>query len=94
MKILKIGSTGPIVEFLQNLLYRLGYYYGKIDGVFGEDTRKSTSIFQRNYGLTPDGIVGSQTWKALTPYIDGGLGFIVPTNINYSSEIIKFLYIQ
>ena len=89
MKILKIGSTGPIVEFLQNLLYRLGYYYGKIDGVFGEDTRKSTSIFQRNYGLTPDGIVGSQTWKALTPYIDGGLGFIVPTNINYSSEILK-----
>lgn len=89
MKTLKIGATGPMVEFLQNLLYRLGYYYGKIDGIYGEHTKRAVILFQRNYGLVPDGIVGSKTWSALNPYINGALGFIVPTNISYSSEILR-----
>lgn len=99
MKTLRLGSSGPIVEFLQNLLQKLGFYIGSIDGIFGSSTQNAVFAFQRNFGLQVDGIVGNATWNALFPYINGALGFIVPTNINYSSRILninldslKFLY--
>lgn len=90
MQTLKLGSKGPIVEFLQNILKILGYYTGNIDGNFGINTKNAVIWFQRNFGLQSiDGIVGSRTWNALMPYIDGTLGFIVPTNISYSYSILK-----
>jgi len=90
MMTLRLGSTGPMVEFLQNLLQILGFYTGSIDGIFGPNTQAAVRNFQRNFGLTPvDGIVGPITWRALQPYIDGGLNFIVPTNISYSYSIMQ-----
>ena len=89
MKTLRIGSTGPMVEFLQNILIYLGLYNGEIDGIFGANTKNAVIAFQNQFGLTADGIVGPRTWAALRPYINGGLGFIVPTNISYSSSILQ-----
>ncbi len=89
MKTLRFGSTGPIVEFLQNILQKLNLYSGEIDGIFGSNTRNAVIQFQSQNNLSQDGIVGFRTWSALKPYINGGLGFIVPTNINYSYSILK-----
>lgn len=89
MRTLKVGNTGPLVEFLQNLLIKLGFLKGNIDGIFGNNTKTAVIAFQRKYNLIPDGIVGNSTWNALTPYINGGLGFIVPTNISYSYSILQ-----
>ncbi len=87
---LRLGSTGPMVEFLQNLLQKLGFYQGQIDGIFGTNTVIAVRNFQRNFSLqSVDGIVGRNTWRALQPYIDGGLNFIVPTNISYSYSILQ-----
>ena len=89
MKTLRSGSTGPMVEFLQNILIYLGLYKNKIDGIFGPNLKNAVIEFQTQNNLTADGIVGPRTWLALRPYIDGDLGFIVPTNINYSSSILQ-----
>ena len=90
MVTLRFGSTGPMVEFLQNLLKKLGFYNGEIDGFFGRNTQSAVVRLQRSFGLSQvDGIVGNNTWRALQPYIDGGLNFIVPTNISYSYSILQ-----
>lgn len=89
MKTLHLGSKGPMVEFLQNILKILKFYSGNIDGIFGNNTKNAVINFQHIYGLDDDGIVGQLTWKALTPYINGKLGFIVPTNISYSYSILS-----
>ena len=89
METLKFGSTGPMVEFIQNILIKLNLLSDNIDGIFGFNTQNAVIAFQRQNGLIPDGIVGFRTWNALKPYINGALGFIVPTNISYSYSILQ-----
>lgn len=71
MKTVRLGSRGPDVELLQLALARAGYNPGGIDGVFGPLTHEALLRFQRDYGLTADGIAGPQTWSRLRPYLVG-----------------------
>ncbi len=50
---------------IQQKLKDLGYYYGNIDGILGSQSVTAIKNFQRDYGLTVDGIVGPNTLKAL-----------------------------
>lgn len=62
---LKEGSSGPKVTQLQQLLKAKGFNPGPIDGTFGSGTVKAVISFQKYEGLTPDGLVGPATLKAL-----------------------------
>ncbi len=63
--VLKQGNTGANVKTLQQKLKNWGYYKGKVDGIFGSQTKSAVIYFQKKNGLTPDGIVGAKTLKAL-----------------------------
>ena len=71
METLTLGSTGPNVKLIQSLLARIGYNIGSIDGVFGSQTRNAVMQFQRNNGLTPDGVVGPATWNIFERFLIG-----------------------
>jgi len=62
---LKQGSKSAEVKEMQRRLKQWGYYKGSVDGVFGAQTKKAVIAFQKKNGLTPDGIVGAATFKAL-----------------------------
>ena len=61
----KVGSKGEDVKKIQNKLKEKGYYNGAVDGVFGNKTKDAVIKFQKDKGLTQDGIVGSKTLNAL-----------------------------
>jgi len=62
---LKKGSQGEAVKTLQKRLKELGYYTDYVDGDYGDATVKAVKAFQKNNGLTQDGVVGSTTQKKL-----------------------------
>ncbi len=61
----KIGSVGEEVTKIQQKLKTDGYYTGAIDGIYGTGTKNAVSKFQRDRGLSVDGIAGKQTLEAL-----------------------------
>lgn len=67
--VLQLGDRGSQVSALQESLARAGLPSGA-RGIFDEATQDAVRQFQQTKGLTPDGIVGSQTMAAL-PGISG-----------------------
>lgn len=64
---LRKGSYGSYTKQLQDRLKTLGYPLGKYgaDSSFGKDTLEAVKLFQKNNGLTVDGVVGPATWAKL-----------------------------
>lgn len=82
----KYGSSGDEVRRIQQKLSDLGYYKGKVDGIYGTNTQSAVKSFQRNVGLTADGIVGSATLLYL-----GLSGGSTANNTSYSDADVQLL---
>jgi len=57
----KLGSTGAEVTRVQKKLKALGYYSGAADGIYGNATKAAVKAFQKNCGITADGVAGPKT---------------------------------
>lgn len=67
--------TGDDVYHLQLRLAEFGYNTGRPDGVFGPLTDECVRHFQRDRGLTEDGVFGADTHRELVrmrPMVTGG----------------------
>lgn len=68
------GSSGSEVRTIQTKLKRWGYFDGAVDGIYGKQTEEAVKAFQRKNSLTPDGVVGPATLKALGMQASGQSG--------------------
>lgn len=81
--VLRQGSRGTDVVTLQYLLNVAAEFYPYVseisqDGIFGSGTRQAVIAFQQGMGLTADGIVGANTWRALYNVYLGVQGNVPP----------------
>lgn len=65
MNILQLGDSGSEVEQLQNQLNHLGFDISTVDGKFGQKTKLAVEEFQKEKGLSVDGIAGYATLDEL-----------------------------
>jgi len=73
-----LAETGPVYRTpsgfelptlaIQRALRSAGYYQGEIDGKVGSRTKEAIRNFQRDQGLTSDGVCGRQTWARLKSF--------------------------
>ncbi len=74
--ILKEGDQGEEVKVIQYFLNIIAYSNPtipsiNIDGYYGTLTKQAVTAFQQSYGLTPDGIVGRDTWNKMQQIYNG-----------------------
>lgn len=67
---MSLGDSGPEVETVQYYLAFLGYFYPQlppiaITGIFNDETRDAVFTFEKEYGLTIDGVVDANTFRAI-----------------------------
>src|SRR5699024_6045686 len=60
-QVIQHGAVGDDVIELQARLKYIGFYSGKIDGVFGWSTYWALRNFQYEFGMPIDGMAGQQT---------------------------------
>lgn len=68
---LQIGDSGVAVSALQTYLNYISNTYTSIpkidvDGQYGPATARAVEAYQEIFGIEPDGITASQTWKSIT----------------------------
>ena len=62
---IRLKNEGARVKTLQSALIRLNYLSGKADGKFGSKTLDAVALFQKENGLSVDGLAGKKTLKAI-----------------------------
>ena len=85
----RYGSTGSEVKSIQKKLKALGYYKGDIDGIYGTQTKNAVTAFQKNCGITVDGIAGPQTLLYLGLGSSSGSSSYTDDEINLLAKVIS-----
>lgn len=63
--VIKKGASGTFVYLVEFILSARGYYFGSMDAIFGSGLKASVKSFQKEKGLTADGVIGPNTWYKL-----------------------------
>ena len=84
----KVGSSGSEVSAIQQALKDRGYFNTSVTGYYGTITANAVRSFQRDKGLTADGIAGPQTLRALGITV-GTVPTATEANINLLARIIS-----
>lgn len=72
--VLRQGSDGDWVAYMQGQLEAQGHSPGPLDGIFGPRTEAAVRAYQEANSCKVDGIVGPETWGALNAGGGGGGG--------------------
>ncbi len=84
----QVGSEGAEVRAIQERLKDRGLFNGEITGYYGPITQKAVRQFQKQQGLTVDGIAGAQTLAKLGITI-GTVPEATEANVNLLAQIIS-----
>lgn len=84
----KLGSRGKEVTAIQNALKERGLFEGEATGYYGTKTQTAVKRFQKQKGLTVDGIAGPQTLGALG-ISSGSVPNSTESDINLLAQIIS-----
>ncbi|MDZ8056506.1 MAG: peptidoglycan-binding protein [Aulosira sp. ZfuVER01] len=85
--LLSQGNQGQEVTRLQQRLQQLGYLKTNPTGNFGPLTRDALIAFQRNSGITANGITDQQTWNRLLSYSPA----VLPNTTSLSVQQVREL---
>lgn len=59
------GTNNQVMAVQTDLNKYFGYHRLDVDGYFGDETEAAVIDFQKDKGLTPDGVVGPRTMEKL-----------------------------
>lgn len=91
--LLRQGSRGIYVRLAQYFMKVIACFYEeirpvKVDGIFGKETKKTLLDIQREFELSPDGILGPMTWDQLyNVYL--GITIVIGFAIPYPGYLVK-----
>ena len=55
VKVHRIAAQSTLVREVQSILFDVGIYKGKVDGIFGDATKTAILEYQKQAGIIPDG---------------------------------------
>ena len=74
------------IKQIQALLTYLGYAPGPVDGLSGPKTTSAILTFQQQEKLSPDGVAGSETQKALLSAVSAGRIYTPSKNVSPNDQ--------
>ncbi len=86
------GCSGEEVRQLQQALIDLGFLKGTADGVYGNKTELAVRAFQKNAGLSVDGLAGTQTYELAVSKAAAAKGTAVQVQSSQGSAALSQAY--